>query len=80
MSSDAEKLYFDTNEAARRYSIPARTLMHWREKRRGPVYYRVGNRVLYKAEDLEAFITAGMVEPERRASRRPNFLKGRTGV
>ena len=59
-----EPQYFNTEEAARRFGIPVRTFMHWREKRRGPVYYRVGSRVLYTAEDIEKFIATTMVRPE----------------
>ncbi len=59
-----EALFLNTKEASRRFSIPARTLRLWREKRRGPVYYRVGRQVLYKANELESFIAAGAVEPK----------------
>ena len=60
-----DALYFDTMEASRRFGIPARTFIFWREKRRGPVYYRVGrNLVLYKAEDIESYIAALAVRPE----------------
>ncbi len=57
-------VFLNTKEASRRFGIPERTLMFWREKRRGPVYYRVGRQVLYKAKELESFIAAGAVEPK----------------
>ena len=61
-----EQLYINTMEASRRFGIPARTLIFWREKRRGPVFYRVGrNRVLYKAEDIESYMATLAVRPER---------------
>lgn len=56
-----EQLYFETKEAAQRYGIPVRTLKLWREKRRGPDYYRVGNTVLYRDEDMERFMAAHKV-------------------
>ncbi|MDR2947035.1 MAG: helix-turn-helix domain-containing protein [Candidatus Adiutrix sp.] len=59
-----EALYLDPKAVARRYGIPARTLMNWRYKRRGPVFYRVLGRVLYRVEDVENFIAAGMVNPK----------------
>lgn len=80
MPVETEQLYLDTKEAARLLCVKPRTLMFWREKRRGPVFYRPGNKVLYKVEDLENFIASWYVEPQNQVSRRPNFLKGRTGV
>lgn len=56
-----EAIYFDTKEAARRYGFSERTLTLWREKRRGPDYYRVGGRVLYRDEDMERFMAAHKV-------------------
>jgi DNA-binding transcriptional MerR regulator len=58
-----EPKYFNTREAARRFGISVRTLELWREKRRGPVYYRVGQRVLYSADDLESYIISRAVRP-----------------
>jgi excisionase family DNA binding protein len=49
-------------EAARRLSVTPRTLALWREKRRGPRFFRVGVRVRYCLEDLNAWVKARAVE------------------
>lgn len=40
----------------------ARTLERWRQNGNGPVYSFVGNKVVYRRADLEAFIAAGRVQ------------------
>lgn len=57
-------LYLTTKEVAETFGIPVRTLELWREKRRGPVFYRIGKRVFYKAEELELYISSRAVQPE----------------
>ena len=51
-------------EAADYLRLPKRTLDLWREKRRGPRYYRVEGRVSYSAADLDAWLKARVVEPK----------------
>lgn len=58
-------LYLNTRQIAEKFGIPYRTLLFWREKRRGPVYYRVDKRVLYKVEEMEKFMAARAVYPAR---------------
>ena len=45
-------------ELSRRWSISPRTLERWRWLREGPPYLRIGGRVVYRLEDVEAFETA----------------------
>ena len=40
---------------ARRWSVSPRTLERWRWLSQGPCYLKVGGRVLYRLEDVEAF-------------------------
>jgi hypothetical protein len=40
---------------ARRWSVSPRTLERWRWLGQGPSYLKVGGRVLYRLEDVEAF-------------------------
>lgn len=40
---------------ARRWNISPRTLERWRYKRVGPRYLRLGGRVVYRLEDIEAY-------------------------
>jgi len=40
--------------------LSVRTLERWRIEGRGPRFVRVGRRVMYRAEDLAAFVEAGL--------------------
>jgi Helix-turn-helix domain len=42
-------------ELSRRWSISPRTLERWRWLGRGPAHLKIGGRVLYRLEDIEAF-------------------------
>jgi hypothetical protein len=42
-------------ELARRWSLSHRTLERWRWEGRGPRYLKVGGRVVYRLQDIEAF-------------------------
>jgi excisionase family DNA binding protein len=43
-------------EVAERLRVSTRTLEFWRHQGRGPAYVRVGKRVRYRSDDVEAFI------------------------
>jgi len=45
-------------ELAKRWSLSPRTLERWRWARRGPAFVKLGGRVLYRMEDVEAFEAA----------------------
>ena len=53
VSDDARA--FDENQLARRWDISHRTLQQWRRMGIGPVYLKLGNRVSYRREDVEAY-------------------------
>ncbi len=42
-------------ELARRWRMSERTLERWRWLRQGPAYLKIGARVAYRLEDVEAF-------------------------
>jgi hypothetical protein len=42
-------------DLARRWRISERTLERWRWLKQGPAYLKVGGRVVYRIEDIEAF-------------------------
>jgi hypothetical protein len=44
--------------------VTARTLQDWRTNGVGPAYSKLGRRVCYAVEDLDAFIAGGRVEPK----------------
>jgi hypothetical protein len=45
-------------ELARRWQISPRTLERWRWLKAGPLYLKIGGRVVYRLEDVEAFEAA----------------------
>jgi hypothetical protein len=51
--------HLNQEQLARRWSLSARTLERWRSHGRGPCYLRLGGRVAYRLEDIEAFEKAG---------------------
>lgn len=64
MASTLELL---TPEGAARYlggedsPISTDTLRWWRYRRVGPVFHRVGRRIMYRRSDLDAFVQQGEV-------------------
>ena len=47
-------------ELSRRWTISPRTLERWRWLSEGPAYLKVGGRVVYRVEDIEAYEAAQM--------------------
>jgi Helix-turn-helix domain len=47
--------YLNQIQLARRWSLSPRTLERWRWLQEGPKYVKVGGRILYRLEDIEAF-------------------------
>lgn len=45
-------------DLSRRWSISPRTLERWRWLRQGPQYLKIGGRVVYRMDDIEAFEVA----------------------
>lgn len=52
-----QKRMVTTIEAASLFSTSPGTLMNWRSLKRGPKFYRVSRKILYRLEDLESFFT-----------------------
>lgn len=48
--------YMTTQEVAQLLRAPAETVRFWRHIGKGPPSFKVGRRVLYAVEDVEAFI------------------------
>lgn len=42
-------------ELSRRWGISPRTLERWRWLGQGPLYLKIGGRVVYRQQDIEAF-------------------------
>ena len=61
-------------ELSRRWSLSPRTLERWRWLGQGPRYLKIGGRVVYRLEDVEAY------EAERTHSSTPNVLPPPVGM
>lgn len=48
--------YLTTEEVATLLRTSPETVRWWRHEKKGPASFKVGRRVLYAAEDVEAFI------------------------
>ena len=44
-------------ELSRRWSLSPRTLERWRWAGEGPLFMKIGGRVVYRLEDIEAYET-----------------------
>jgi predicted DNA-binding transcriptional regulator AlpA len=53
------KLY-SVEETAAKTGVSVSTLNKWRVAGSGPKFIKLGRRVLYRDEDIQAFITAGI--------------------
>ena len=45
----------ETRDAAQELGLSPRTLEGWRRRREGPAYLKIGRRVKYRPEDIEAY-------------------------
>lgn len=58
--------YFTTDDLATRFQASPSTIRYWRHIGKGPGSFRIGRRVLYAIEDVEAYeaaLMAGASEP-----------------
>jgi predicted DNA-binding transcriptional regulator AlpA len=47
--------HLDENRLAQRWSMSPRTLQRWRQDGRGPLFLKLGGRVVYRVSDIEAW-------------------------
>lgn len=50
-------------DLARRWNVSPRTLERWRWLREGPQYLKIGGRVIYRLDDIEAYEAARLHVP-----------------
>lgn len=62
MNGPRRSTLLDTNEAAAYLHISPRTLEGWRVRGGGPVFVKLGRRVLYDEYDLEEFVDSARRE------------------
>ncbi len=60
-TTSQKPMMISTQEAAAMFSIASGTLQNWRSLAKGPRFFRVNRKILYKMEDLEDFFTANPV-------------------
>ncbi len=58
MQKDFQKKMISPREVTLLFSISAGTLGNWRSARKGPRFFKVGHKILYRIEDLENFFTS----------------------
>ena len=62
-----ERAYLTSKELADRWRLSDQTLANWRYAGKGPPFIRVGSRVLYPSDSIQAFEKLGtnwLSEPE----------------
>jgi hypothetical protein len=52
--------HLDQRGLAERWRVSTRTLEQWRWQGKGPRYLKIGGRVVYRLEDVEAFEAANL--------------------
>jgi predicted site-specific integrase-resolvase len=57
-AGNANRLRLTQRDLADRWQISTRTLERWRWSGAGPRYLKIGARVIYRLEDIEAFEAA----------------------
>lgn len=62
-SESAGERMVDERGAADLLDISIKTLQGWRQRKSGPRYYKVGNRVKYSLGDLREYLGRCAVEP-----------------
>lgn len=55
---------YQPNDSEMRQIATADRLAQWRHYGKGPAYFKLGNKVIYRGEDLNTWVTARRVEPE----------------
>jgi hypothetical protein len=73
----SKKSKFSTIEAADYLGVRPNTLEVWRCKHRGPKYAKLGSRIVYDPDDLEAFFTARSINTRDSERDRIGAEKGR---
>jgi Helix-turn-helix domain len=69
--------YLTRKEVAKKFPITESTLASLAHQGRGPRYFRPTAKVLYRPEDVDAWIAASVVEPAPGNPARTRYLGGR---
>ncbi len=55
------KAYMTARDISERFSIPEGTLANWRWQKIGPKYYKMSRRVLYREDEVRAWVESNPV-------------------
>jgi hypothetical protein len=55
----------DEDQAAALLHVSIKTLQGWRQRKTGPRYFKLSNRVRYSPDDLRVYLAQCAVEPAR---------------
>jgi hypothetical protein len=61
--SSPDLKHFNQVQLSRRWSLSPRTLERWRWLKQGPDYLKIGGRIVYRLEDVEAFEANKLQQP-----------------
>ena len=85
VAPDRTTRHYNQIDLARRWNISPRTLERWRWQGNGPRFLKIGGRVAYRLEDIEAFehacrrnAGAKAIDPEFSTAEQHNAKDGRT--
>ena len=57
-----------TDQLCEFLQVSRRTVATWRAQHTGPAYFRLGNSVRYRPDDVDAWLSRGLVTPLRDAA------------
>jgi len=63
--------FIDQKQLARRWAMSPRTLERWRWLRQGPVYFKLGGKVVYRLADVESFEREHVRDAHAKAGKQP---------
>lgn len=64
MTEETTKTLIPNKQAAEMMGYTPSGLRMRRRRKQPPMYYKVGNKILYDIEDIKSFIQLGQVAPE----------------
>ncbi len=65
MSAQQPPTFLHTVELADRWKVSPRTLERWRWLQKGPAYVRIGGRVVYRLDVIEAYERSCEIETDQ---------------
>ncbi|MXX88292.1 MAG: helix-turn-helix domain-containing protein [Boseongicola sp. SB0662_bin_57] len=54
--------FYDSKDLEKALHVPYHTLSKWRMHTKGPAFHKIGNRALYRGDDLNAWLDGQRVD------------------